>query len=139
MRILRRDSTTFEYLAYLRKEEVLRNGLHTGNTKAVYDDPVQYRGDISIPSGAVSDNLFGINTQYTHVLLMDNPDADIREEGLIVWKGCEYDIQAVRPSMNVLAVALKKRTVNHAPEDWRPTGQTGATGATGATGSTGGE
>lgn len=131
MRMLKRNTVQFEYKAYLGKEEVLRNGRHTGNTVPVYDDPVVYRGDISVPSGAVTDNLFGINIQYTHVLLMDTPGADIREEGLIVWNDCEYDVMAVRPSFNVLAVALRKRTVNHAPEDWRPTGLTGATGETG--------
>ena len=70
--------------------------------------------DISAPSGFATDNLFGINTQYTHILLMSDMNADIKEYGLVVWKEDEYDVQAVRPTMNVLAVALKKRTANHA-------------------------
>ena len=70
MRLLKRNTVAFEYRAYLRSEDVLVNGLHTGNVKPVYDDPV-------------------------------------------------YDVQAVRPTMNVLAVALRKRTKNHAPEGWQ--------------------
>ena len=114
MRLLKRNTTAFEYRAYLRSEDVLVNGLHTGNVRPVYDDPVQYRGNISAPSGFATDNLFGINTQYTHILLMSDMNADIKEYGLVVWKEDEYDVQAVRPTMNVLAVALKKRTANHA-------------------------
>ncbi len=90
------------------------NGLHTGNQRPVYGDPVQYLGNISAPSGIVTDNLFGVNTPYTHVLLMGDTEADIKEEGLITWKDCDYDVMAVRPSPNVLAIALKKRTANRA-------------------------
>ena len=114
MRILRRNSTTFEYRPLASKQETMLNGLHTGNMKPVYGDPVLYHGHISAPSGFATDNLFGVNTQYTHVLLMSDMNADIREEGIITWKENDYDIQAVRPTLNVLAVALKKRTVNHA-------------------------
>ena len=114
MRILKRNSTTFEYRPLAGKQEVMLNGLHTGNMQPVYGDPVQYRGHISAPSGFATDNLFGINTQYTHILLMSDIYADIREDGLITWKENDYDIQAVRPTLNVLAVALKKRTVKRA-------------------------
>jgi len=113
MRILRRNATTFEYRPLARKEEKLINGLHTGVMNPVYGDPVIYYGHISAPSGFATDNLFGVNTQYTHVLLMSDMNADIREDGIITWKEQDYDVQAVRPTLNVLAIALKKRTVNH--------------------------
>lgn len=112
MRLLRRNTTLFEYRANLGEQEIVVNDLHTGNMEVIYGDPVQYRGNISPPSGFATDNLFGVNTPYTHVLLMDNPDAPIAEDGLVVWKGAEYEVKAVRPSINVLAVALKKRTGN---------------------------
>ena len=112
MKLLRRNTTTFEYRAYVGEQEILLDGMHTGNYGPVYAAPVQYRGNISAPSGFATDNLFGVNTKYTHVLLMDNPCADISEEGLIDWKGSVYDVKAVRPSINVLAVAIKKRTTD---------------------------
>lgn len=114
MRLLRRNTTTFQYRALTGEEEVLKDGMHTGNMKPTYGEPVTYRGNISAPSGFATDNLFGVNTQYTHVLLLDKPDADISEDGMIDWRGAVYEVKAVRPSINVLAVALKKRTVNNA-------------------------
>jgi len=110
MRLLRRNTTTFQYRAYLGEQEILKDGRHTGNYEVAYAEPVTYRGNISAPSGFATDNLFGVNTPYTHVLLLDNPDADIQEDGLIDWKGATYEIKAVRPSLNVLAVALRKQT-----------------------------
>lgn len=120
MRILKRNSATFEYRPYAGKERQMKDGKQTFNYVPVYGDPVQYSGNISVPSGLATDNLFGVNTPYTHVLLMGDTKADIKEEGLITWKGCDYDITAVRPSLNVLAVALRKRTVNHAETEGSP-------------------
>lgn len=117
MKLLRRNTVLFRYRARTGEEETLKDGLHAGNYSPTYGDPVRYRGNISAPSGFATDNLFGVNTQYTHVLLMDDPKAKIAEDGLIYWNGDVYEVQAVRPSINVLAVALKKRTVNNATED----------------------
>lgn len=116
MKLLKRNETDFTYTAYAGKEEVLSNGRHTGKFEVSYAEPIPYRGNISVPSGQALQQLFGIETSYTHVLLMDNPDADIREDGLIQWKGYVYEIKAVRPSINVLAVALKKTRAIPEPE-----------------------
>lgn len=114
MRLLRRNTTRFQYRARTTETEIMSVGRHSGNFVPQYADPVEYRGNISAPSGYAQDQMFGVNTQYTHVLLMDDPNADIREDGLIDWKGATYEIKAVRPSLNVLAIALKKRTTNNA-------------------------
>lgn len=116
MKCQRRNTSLFLYKAYLGKQERLIDGRHTGMPEAQYGEPVQYRGNISVPTGFATANLFGIDTQYTHILVMDNPDADIAEDGLIEWKGNVYEVKAVRPSINVLSVALKKRTKNAAAE-----------------------
>ena len=114
MKLLRRNTTQFTYQANTGNEtEAIRNGKHTGEYVPVYANPVTYRGNISAPYGNASDNLFGINTQYTHVLVMDDPTVNIKEDGLITWNGATYEVKAVRPTINVLAVALKKRTENH--------------------------
>lgn len=114
MKLLRRNTTTFAYRPYVGQTEKISAGRHTGDYDAEYGEPVTYRGNISPPSGMISDQLFGININYTHVLLMDNPKADIQEDGLIEWNGGVYEIKAVRPSLNVLSVALRKRTANNA-------------------------
>lgn len=108
MRTLKRNETDFVYKGYVSKTEVLNNGKHTGKFTITYADPVTYTGNISAPSGQAQQELFGMETRYSHVLLMDDPNVDIRENGLIEWKGYTYEIKAVRPSLNVLAVALMK-------------------------------
>ena len=108
MKLLKRNLTQFTYEAYKEKHEILKDGKHTGKYEILYKNPVSYTGNISIPSQMASQQWFGIETNYTHVLLMDDPNADIKETGLIRWKGNTYIITAVRPSLNVLAVALKQ-------------------------------
>lgn len=114
MKLLKRNTTTFTYTPYEGKTEVLKDGKHTGKFTASYGSEITYTGSISVPTGQDTQQWFGIDTKYTHILLMDNPDIDIREDGLIQWKGNVYEIKAVRPSLNVLAVALKKQTVGDA-------------------------
>lgn len=107
MKILKRNSTTFKYSEYLGKEEILKDGKHTGKFEVSYGRPKEYTGNISVPSGQSQQQMFGLDTVYTHVLLMDDPNTNIREDGVIEWKGDRYLVTAVRPSINVLNVALK--------------------------------
>lgn len=110
MRMLRRNLSAFDYKPYLGKQEVLSDGRHTGRYEAQYGDPIGYEGHIDRAAGSAQHEPFGINTNYTHVLLMDDPDAPIDEAGRVVWRGAEYEVTAVRPTLNVLSVALKKLT-----------------------------
>ena len=110
MKCLKRNMREFTYTPCLGKTEIMSGDKHTGKFTVAYGDPVSYQGTFSVPGGQANRELFGIDTKYTHVLLMDNPDADIREDGLIQYKGSVYDIKAIRDSLNVLAIALMKRT-----------------------------
>lgn len=114
MKLLRRNTTEFAYYPNVGETSDVVNGIHTGEFMPIYGNPVYYRGNISAPAGNATDNLFGINLHYTHVLLMDDVKADIKEDGLIEWKDDMYEIKAVSPTINVLAIALKKQTKNHA-------------------------
>lgn len=116
MRLLRRNTRPFLYKAYGMAIERMQDGRHTGEPEVSYTGPVEYRGTISPPSGFVNEQLFGLDIKYTHVLLMDDPAADIKESGIIIYKDAVYDIKAVRPSINVLAIALEKRTDNNGGE-----------------------
>lgn len=109
MRLQQINLTTFDYRAYLGKREKLtEDGRHTGINEPEYDAPVQYEGNISVPYGYAAQQMFGLDTRYTHILVMEDPEADIHEYGLIDWKGDTYEIQAVRPSFNYMQVALRK-------------------------------
>ena len=118
MKLLRRNTTKFEYLPVTDEESDLNeNGYHTGHFQPVYGDPIEKRGNISTPSGQANQTFYGQDLRYTHVLVMDHPDEDIAETGLIRWKGELYDIRAVRPSLNSLSVALRKQTADNAEGD----------------------
>ena len=114
MRMLERDTVEFVYKPLSAEVETQTDERHTGNYEPTYGYPVTYRGNISPPNGFTTDQLFGQNIRYTNVLLMDNPDADIQEPGIIEWNHGVYEILAVRRSHNFLHVALRKKTVNHA-------------------------
>ena len=111
MKLQRRNTTEFEYLPYTGSDTDLNDdGEHTGEFHPVYGQPITYRGNISSPSGSTNQTFYGEDIRYTHTLLMDNPKAEINEHGIIRWKGNLYDIQAVRPSLNILSIALKRQT-----------------------------
>ena len=119
MKLLRRNTRTFEYLPNTGEETDLNaDGEHTGVFQPVYGDPIEMRGNISTPSGLTTQTFYGEDIRYTHVLLMEDPKAPISEHGLVIFEGAEYEIMAVRPSLNVLAIGLKKRTENHAEEEF---------------------
>jgi len=119
MRLLHRNLKEFEYLPWLGTETDLNeDGEHTGEYRPVnYGEPVKYRGNISMPSSRTNQMFYGMDIRYTHVLVMDDPDADIQETGLIRWKGHLYDIKAVRPSLNLLSIALRRQTEDHADDE----------------------
>lgn len=115
MKLLHRNTTKFEYIPYTGEESDLdENEMHTGEFHPVYGDPVEYRGNISTPSGNTTQTFYGMDIRYSHVLVMDKPDAEIAETGLIRWKDETYEIRAVRPSLNSLSIAMRKQTVDHA-------------------------
>ena len=115
MRILRRNTTLFEYLPNTGTGDDLdENGMHTGEYDHTKGSAVQYRGNISMPSGSSVNTFYGLEALYTHTLVMDDPDVDIREGGFVRWKGRMYDVVAVRPSINFVSIALREQTVNHA-------------------------
>ena len=111
MKCLRRNMTEFEYLPYDGTETDLNDdGEHTGEFHRSYGYPVLMMGNISVPSGNVNQTFYGQDIRYTHTLVMDDPNTEINEGGLIRWKGHLYDIRAVKPSINFVSVALRRQT-----------------------------
>lgn len=119
MKLLKRNLTDFEYLAPTGNENDVdpETGLHTGEPVLEYADPVPYEGNISTANLLANQTFYGEDIRYTHVLLMDDPEAEIHEEGMIRYDGDLYEIRAVRKSLNVLNIALRKLTKNNAQED----------------------
>ena len=116
MKCLRRNMTDFEYLPYTGTETDLNSdGEHTGEFYPEYDNPIPYRGNISTPSGQTNQTFYGEDIRYTHTLVMDDPNCGIKENGLIRWNDNMYDILAVRPSLNAISIALRRRTNDNIP------------------------
>lgn len=113
MKLLRRNTVPFVYRPYAGEAYDV-TAADPGDYRPSYGDPVSYRGNISPPDGLVTDNLFGLGVNYSHVLVMDDPNADIDEYGIVEWNDESYDVIAVRRSLNVLSVALRQRTANRA-------------------------
>lgn len=121
MRLLRRNTTEFEYLPFTGvKPDVNEDGEHTGDFHPEYGETVTYRGNISSPSGHTIQQFYGEEIRYTHTLVMDQPDVPIEEQGVIRWNGDLYDIVAVRPSLNALSLALRKQTKSTADPEPEP-------------------
>lgn len=113
MKCLKRNMTDFEYLPYSGlTSDLNEDDEHTGEPHRIFDTPVPYQGNISTQSGHTNQYFFGQDTRYSHVLVMDDPKADIQETGLIRWNGQLYDITAIRRSLNAISVALRQQTVD---------------------------
>ena len=118
MRLLKRNMTTFEYLPYTGEETDLNEfGEHTGEFQPAYGNAVSYSGNISIPTGVVNQMFYGLELRYTHVLVMDKPDVEIHENGVILWNGEKYDVKSVKRSINSFSAALKQQTNDHAKQE----------------------
>lgn len=118
MILLKRNLEEFEYLPYEGESDLdAETGLHTGEPEVQYGEPVTYEGNMSTASQYLNQTDYGRDTRYTHVLLVDDPDADIDEHGLVRWHGELYEIRAVRRSLNVLSLGLRRHTRNHAEGD----------------------
>jgi len=111
MRTLRRNTVLFTYRPYEGKAyRENSDGRKTGTLNPVYGPGTTCRGNLAPATGFAANNWFGVNTRYTHIVLMDDSTADIRETGRIDYGGAEYEITAVRKSVNVLALALRRLT-----------------------------
>ena len=85
MRCLDINKTSFFYANLLSTEDQTdEDGLYTGETKHNYTEPTKKEGNISPAAGVATSEIFGIDTNYTHVLVMDDPECDL-DELSILW------------------------------------------------------
>lgn len=113
MKLLKRNLQPFAYRPLTgQSEHSTPSGLATGERKPTYGEPVTYYGNIRAATGFASNEWFGKNVIYSHILLMDDVDVPIDEYGLIDYKGETYEIRQKSPSLNVVAFALRRLTAN---------------------------
>lgn len=113
MKGLKKDQKSFEYFPCIGKgSDLNEDGDHTGVKPPVYGSPVTYHGSISAASGHTNPAFYGRDLRYTHVLIMTNMKADIKEDGYILWKGNKYEVRAVADTENVKNIALRQMTAD---------------------------
>lgn len=111
MRLLKRNCVEFTYEHYLGASDYdPETETYSGEPEPQYGGGGTYRGNLSVPSGFAQNTLFGVNTQYTHVILMDDVNADIQESGRITIGNDTYEVIAVRKSLNVISIAVRQMT-----------------------------
>ena len=117
MRCLVKNKTPFFYATVLSETDVLdEDGLYTGETEITYSDPVQAKGNISPASGSALAEVFGIETKYSKVIVMDDINFPITETS-IVWidrpasEPYNYVVRQRAVSKNYAVYALQEVTV----------------------------
>ena len=107
------------FAKYIGEQPILDgNGDDTGDTKPLYDNPVEFRANISPSRGSVDEDIFGQNVSYSRTVSTSKLNLGIDEQS-VMWdeepegisKGTvDYDAAKYR----VVAVAMGKFTVHYA-------------------------
>lgn len=123
MKVLKRNQVPFYYCEYKGEQmKTDKKGNLTGEKEIAYSEAVETSGSISTANGRAYTELFGIDLDYDKVIVSDNLTLPISETTvLFVDKEPEYKngkplydyiVKRVAPSLNVLAIAIKKVKVN---------------------------
>lgn len=114
MRSLNRNETTIYYALYDGKtEEVDANNLYTGVVVAAYETPVALRASVSAARGTSEIDLFGVNTNYTKTVIVDDTSCPIDEHSRL-WINTtptnphNYEVVSVARSLNHITYAAKQ-------------------------------
>ena len=119
MRALVRNKVPFYYALYEGSEEVMRNGLHTGEYQVIYSDPILTYGNISAGTGNSDSELYGLSaSDYDKVIVMDEVSIPLNESS-VLWvdnldtnSSYDYIVKRVARSLNSVSIAIKKVNVN---------------------------
>ena len=122
MRCMVRNKTAFYYALYTGRNEITDEyGNATGQYSVTYGKPIKAYGNISPVQGIVQTQLFGANTKYDRVIVLDDVHIPI-DEYSVLWVDTlplieadgststphNYEVTKVAPSLNGVAVAISK-------------------------------
>lgn len=84
MRCLERNKVSFWYCLYDKKVPVLdKNGDETGESRIVYHEAVEHRGNVSKAYGEAQVEQFGSSSDYDKVIVVEEPDLPIDENTVL--------------------------------------------------------
>lgn len=127
MRALERNKQTIYYANYSGRSEITdENGLYTGETTALYTNPVAVKVNVSASRGQAEIDLFGTDLNYTNTIVSDT-DLGI-DENSVLWVDknayiststtsvitpYNYIVASVAKSLNSVVYAIRKVDVEN--------------------------
>lgn len=124
MKTMERNKSTFYYLLYTGKVDVLdEEDNKTGEKRVTYGAPVKMRDNVSAATGQAQVEQFGNFIDYDKVIVTTDTDCPIDEDSvLFVDKEPEYDdngnplfdytVRRVARSLNSISIALRRVNVS---------------------------
>lgn len=115
MRTLNRNKQPLYYALYKGKTEYVDEyGNKTGEYIPQYETPVKVYMNISPARGNIALEQFGINTQYTHILVTDIMDCPISKD-TVLWIGKTPDNERTIPhNFVVKEIAKSLNSISYA-------------------------
>lgn len=117
MRLLRRNLKTVYWKNYVGKTQIVdSNGLKTGEYAITYSDLYEAKMNVSASRGVASEEMFGISTNYSKVLMTADMNCSIDEHS-ILWIDTDtsnpynYVVVQVAKSLNSIAYAVREVNV----------------------------
>ena len=83
MRTLERNKQSFYYALNLGKQEIIKDGLHTGEYATAYSEWKPLKANISPAKGESEAELFGTDVQYDRVFVVDDINCPIDENTVL--------------------------------------------------------
>lgn len=123
MRMMERNMSTFYYMLYLGKKEILDDWDNaTGEYESIYSDPMEMRANISPSKGESQVEVFGNLTNYEKTIVISDVNCPIDENTILfIDKGVEfedgvpkydYTVRRVGKSLNSISYAISKVEVS---------------------------
>lgn len=118
MRTLIRNQRPFYYALYQGVEEVIRDGMHTGEYTISYSEPILCAGNISAGNGESASELYGLSaSDYDKLIVLADVNIPI-DESSVLWlehqvdSKYDYIVKRVARSLNSVTIAVKKVDVD---------------------------
>ncbi len=120
MRGLARNKKTIWFALYEGEGEYKDGDLFTGETVPVYSDPCPIRASVSAARGTSEIELFGVNTNYSKTVIVDDTICPINEHSRL-WIDRDprngaphnYEVVMVAKSLNHIAYAVTQVDFNN--------------------------
>ena len=127
MKTLRRNQTLIKYATFKERAEILdANNYRTGQFTNTYNEQVSLYAYVSAARGETSQDMVGVNANYTKTIIVDDVNCPI-DEKTILWvddltsAAHDYIVVQKAKSLNSISYAIRKVEVTTPPVIVPPT------------------